>query len=99
MIFVTACGLALFGLIGVINLEVSFIIAFVIFAFATVFAWSYDGLAVRAGRQLEADWQRAATTQAVGAAPVLAGAVLAAYLIALALFTFVPNPFVATNLA
>lgn len=93
LIFISATGLALFGLIGVINLELGYLIAFAVFAFATIMAWSYDGLLARGGTLAEVDWRRALAGQAVGGAPVLAGAALLAYLLSLLLYTLVPSPF------
>ena len=98
MVFISAAGVALFGLIGVINLEVGYLIAFAIFLFTTILAWGYDGLMLRTARQTETHWQRVVAAQAVSAAPVLAATALAGFLVATALYTFVPNPFM-SNLA
>lgn len=93
MVFVSATGVALFGLIGVINLEIGFLVAFAVFLFATILAWSHDGLVNRAGRWKPMDWRRVMAAQAVSAMPVLAGAALAGFIVGSLLFAAVPNPF------
>ena len=98
LIFVSATGLAVFGLIGVLNLEPGFLVAFLIYLFTTIMAWSYEALTARAAPGAAAMWWRVIRGQATTGATVLAGVALAAYLASTALFYAVPSPFGATPL-
>lgn len=93
LIFVSTCGLALFGLIGVINLEPGFLVAFAIYLFATILAWSYDALLDRAPQGATGKWWRMARSQAVSSATVLASVSLAAFFLSTLLHASVPSPF------
>ena len=93
LIFISACGATIFGLIGVINLEPGFLVAFVIYLFTTIMAWSYEALTARAAPGAEAMWWRVARGQATTAAVVLAGVAGAAYLVSSVLYLTVPSPF------
>ncbi len=96
LIFVSATGLAVFGLVGVINLEPGFLIAFLVYLFATIMTWSYDALTARATPGAAAMWWRVVRGQATTGATVLAGVALAAYLASTALYALVPSPFGST---
>jgi hypothetical protein len=93
LIFVSACGAALFGLIGVINLEPGFLVAFGIYLFTTIMAWSYEALTARAAPGAAAMWWRVARGQATSAALVLAGVTAAAYLVSTLLYLTILSPF------
>lgn len=93
LIFVSACGLALFGLIGVINLEPGFLVAFAIYLFTTILAWSYEALLAKAPQGTTGKWWRMVRSQAVSTATVLAGVGLAAFLLSSLLYVSVPSPF------
>ncbi len=93
LIFISACGLALFGLIGVVNLEPGFLVAFLIYLFATIMVWSYDALTARAAEGPATMWWRVARSQASSGASVLVGVSLAGFLISSLLYFTIPSPF------
>ena len=68
LIFVSASGLAIFGLIGVLNVEPGFVIAFLIYLFTTILVWSYEALTARSAPGAAAMWWRVARGQATVAA-------------------------------
>ena len=92
LIFVSACGLALFGLVGVINLEPGFLVAFGVYVFATLLAWSYEGLGDLAGTWLTWPW-RLLRDRAVAATLVLAFVSAGALVTGNLLYWLLPNPF------
>lgn len=98
LIFVSASGLAIFGLIGVLNVEPGFVIAFLIYLFTTILVWSYEALTARSAPGAAAMWWRVARGQATVAATVLTGVGLAAFLASTALYYAVPSPFGTTPL-
>jgi transglutaminase-like putative cysteine protease len=93
LIFISACGLAIFGLIGVINLEPGIFVAFLIYLFTTIMAWSYEALTARAAPGAAAMWWRVARGQATTGATVLAGVALGAFLTSSLLYFAIPSPF------
>jgi transglutaminase-like putative cysteine protease len=97
LVFMSACGLSLFGLVGVVNLEAGITIAFLIFLFSTVVAWSYETLSGRLGENASVEWRRLVRGQAIQAAGVLATVGLAAFLVSAALYWAVPSPFGSTS--
>lgn len=62
LVFMVACSLALFGLVGTINLNAQTWLCFSIFVFATVFCWGYeqfldqDDRLAQAGHERYAAW-------------------------------------------
>ncbi len=93
VIFVSACGLAIFGLIGVINLEPGVFVAFLVYLFATIMTWSYEALTARAAPGAAAMWWRVARGQATSAATVLVGVAAGAFLVSSLLYLAIPSPF------
>jgi len=92
LIFVSACGLAIFGTVGLINLEPGFLVAFAVYIFATLLAWAYEGLGDLAGAWLT--WpRRLLRDRAVTAASVLAFVSAGALVTGNLLYWLLPNPF------
>ncbi len=81
VIFPLVAGLAIFGLIGTVNLNIVMLLSFAVFIFAVVFIWGYEHL-LNMGESLPANggdgvrWLGIARTQAV------AGSLLVAVLLA-----------------
>ncbi len=77
VIFPLVAGLAIFGLVGTVNLNVVMLLSFAVFIFAVVFIWGYEhllnvgeGLPERAGDGMR--WLGIARTQAVAGSLLVA---------------------------
>lgn len=62
LVFLIVCGLAIFGLVGTVNLNSEILVAFAVFIFGAVFCWGYEQFldlqdrVTAAGRPATADW-------------------------------------------
>ncbi len=99
ILFAVVSGLAIFGLVGTINLNAAMLVAFAIFVFAVVFIWGYEHLLNVAEnlphtREGGRDWLRIARTQALASTMLVAVLLTIATAVGSALYTVGPRLFV-----
>ena len=99
ILFAVVSGLAIFGLVGTINLNAAMLVAFAVFVFAVVFIWGYEHL-LNVGESLPhtrgggRDWLRIARTQALAGTMLVALLLIVAMAVGSALYAVGPRLFV-----
>ncbi len=99
ILFAVVSGLAIFGLVGTVNLNTAMLIAFAVFVFAVVFVWGYEHL-LNVGESLPhtreggRDWLRIARTQALAGTMLVVLLLTVAMAVGSALYAVGPRLFV-----
>lgn len=99
VLFPLVAGLAIFGLVGTVNLNVIMLISFAVFIFAVVFIWGYEHL-LNVGDELLAgpgrgpEWLRIARTQALAGSLLVAVLLVVGLLVGTGLYLVGPRLFV-----
>lgn len=80
VLFAVVAGLAIFGLVGTVNLNTAVLLGFAVFVFAVVFIWGYEhllnvGEGIPHDGRRPGDWMKIARTQAL-ASTLLVGVLL-----------------------
>lgn len=99
VLFAVVAGLAIFGLVGTVNLNTAVLLGFAVFVFAVVFIWGYEhllnvGEGIPHDGRRPGDWMKIARTQAL-ASTLLVGVLLVVGLaVGTALYLVGPRLFV-----
>ena len=102
VIFPLVAGLAIFGLVGTINLNAVMLLSFAVFIFAVVFIWGYEHL-LNIGEKLPkagaagAEWIGIARTQALAGSLLVAVLLVVGMLIGTGLYLVGPRLFVGAD--
>ncbi|MFW5869097.1 MAG: hypothetical protein ACOCX2_14830, partial [Armatimonadota bacterium] len=84
VLFPLVAGLAIFGLVGTVNLNPVLLVSFAVFVFATVFIWGYEHL-LNVAEGLPKTGEGAAEWLGIARTQALAGSLLVAVLLAVGL--------------
>lgn len=99
ILFAVVSGLAVFGLVGTVNLNTTMLVCFAVFVFALVFIWGYEHL-LNVGEQLphtregRRDWLQVARIQALAATMLVALLLALAFGVGTVLYALGPRLFV-----
>ncbi len=102
VIFPLVAGLAIFGLVGTINLNAVMLLSFAVFIFAVVFIWGYEHL-LNIGEKLPkagakgAEWIGIARTQALASSLLVAVLLVVGMLVGTGLYLIGPRMFVGAD--
>jgi len=84
VLFAVVAGLAIYGLIGTVNLNTAVLFGFAVFIFAVVFIWGYEHL-LNVGERIPHDGRRGGDWVGVARTQALAGTLLVGVLLAVGL--------------